>query len=482
VQHFFDWFRQHEQTDQPWLILGKGPTFALRDRYDLARYRLLSLNHAVREQVVRLAHVIDLDVVDACSEALRRHADYVVLPWYPHVDNGPGARPLGELVQGHPVLRTLADEGRLLWYDLSTAPRRQTPGPMVEATYFSAEAAVSLLALAGVRQVRSLGVDGGATYSADFDDLRRRTLLANGQPGFDLQFRGIARTILRTGVDFAPLDLPAPIALLIHSGQGSVLPDLVLEFSARQRTSMSLRVHRLSPAADPAEAWTAMAELSAERTGRRRAILLPSGGLVLDDLRGLWLRAEAPGDASQADAVRTGGDTRESVASTGPALITATDPGALSSTLSRLRTGGGTPTPMDVPARWKRRDRVEDGDTSFLIYERPELRPWLSRGHPDAHLWVATLIEAVEHGAVMLEQIRAEVRGGLIRPSLLEQVERGSPETALVSWSARRRDEAFVPPEGPQPSRTGFLGDPLLLLRALARQARRQAALYRRRA
>jgi hypothetical protein len=65
---------------------------------------------------------------------------------------------------------------------------------------------------------------------------------------------------------------------------------------------------------------------------------------------------------------------------------------------------------------------------------------------------------------------------------LLEQLERGSPETALVSWSARRGDGGFVPSGGPLPRQGGFLDDPLLLLRALARQARRQAALYLRRA
>ena len=118
-----------------------------------------------------------------------------------------------------------------------------------------------------------------------------------------------------------------------------------------------------------------MAELSAESTGRRRAILLPNGGLVLEDLRGLWPPPEPSGDGGQADAARTGGDAREAVASTGPALITATDRAALSLTLSGLPSGGGTPDALDVPARWKRRDRVEDGDTSFLIYERPELRP-----------------------------------------------------------------------------------------------------------
>ena len=63
------------------------------------------------------------------------------------------------------------------------------------------------------------------------------------------------------------------------------------------------------------------------------------------------------------------------------------------------------------------------------------------------------------------------------RPSsLLEQVERGSPEPLWSPGPPAGATRPSSPPEGPQPRRTGFLDDPLLLLRALARQARRQAA------
>jgi hypothetical protein len=78
---------------------------------------------------------------------------------------------------------------------------------------------VDLLALARVRRVRSFGVDCGAAYSGEFHDLP--TLLANSQPSFDLQFQGIARTIQRTEVDFAPL---APPSVRIAERPGDALP------------------------------------------------------------------------------------------------------------------------------------------------------------------------------------------------------------------------------------------------------------------
>jgi hypothetical protein len=419
MRHFFEWFEQHGNRSEPWLVLGKGPTFGLRDRFDLSGYHLLSLNHAVREQPVLLAHMIDLDVVDACAEALRRQAGHVVLPWYPHVNNAPGPVSLGEIVPAHPLLRELSGEGRLLWYDLSTSPRRYGPGPVVRATYFSAEAAVGLLALAGVTCVRSLGVDGGAGYSTAFEDLNGRTLLANGQPGFDLQFQGIARTILRTGLDFAPLDQPSPIEVRIVSGEASGLPGRVLEFTVRRHTSMSVRVR----------AGQSVEEAGTSPGGARAAIVLHDNALVFDDLRKLWSR----------------------------------------------------PPASDLPESWNRRDWYLAGDTSLLLYDAPALRPWNSRVHPFGHLWVAALLEAVQEGFISADQIRTEVREGRVRPSLLEQVERGSPEGLLVSWSARRGDAGFTPPGGLPADRGGRLVSPLSLLRAFARQARRRAGDYRRR-
>jgi hypothetical protein len=479
VEHFFDWFGRQPQHDRPWLILGKGPSFAGRSRYDLTGFHLLSLNHAVREQSVALAHMIDLDVVDACGEALVEHAGHVVLPWFPHVRNAVGTRPLAQVVPGHPVLRRLAAEGRLLWYDLSTAPKRHGPGPVVRATHFSAEAAVSLLALAGVRRVRSLGVDGGAVYSREFDDLAERTLLANGHPAFDLQFQGIARTIQSTGVDFAPLDQPSPIQAFILGGERTELADRVLEFSLRQHTSMSLAVTRARSAEDIA---------AAAQASPYRAVVLRSGSLAFDDLRKLWVRPhrgemvevarvasfDAPGPPNLA--VVTAGDRQR----LGSAAIS-----ALNSELSSTGTVAdpeSAPFPTRVPALpsgWDRRD-TWDRSTSFLCYADPARQPWVSLAHPVGHLWVATLIEAIDTGSIPLELVRAEVRAGRVRPSLLDQVERGNPEPLLVSWSSRRRDERFTPAQGRAPASATRLLEAGAMLRALVRQARRQVSAFRR--
>lgn len=463
VEHFFDWHSRQQEPERPWLILGKGPSYGHRTRFDLTRYHLLSLNHAVREQRVRLAHMIDLEVVDACGQALFDHARHVILPWYPHVRNAPGSRSLAELVPEHPLLRRLELEGRLLWYDLSTAARRHGPGPVVQATYFSAEAAVDLLARAGVRRVRSLGVDGGQAYSGEFADLHGRTLLVNGQPTFDLQFRGIARTMVRTGLDFAPLDLPAPIVAVASRAGGSTLPDRVLEYSLRRHTSMTVRLHWLVPAPDRGSLWWAMAEREDPDSGipLRRAILLPPGALVLDDLRKLWAR---PWDREGVDVTPAEWG--------GLSVVTAATPQAA------VRMVGDASGRSAARAR---RERLEPGAGSLLVYEAPALRPWLSRAHPLAHLWVAMLIEALEAGHIPLDEIRAQVRDGLVRPSLLEQVERRSPECALVSRAARRLDAEFTPPGGPTPEHPGLLEHPVGLLRALARHARRRAGNYRRR-
>jgi hypothetical protein len=467
---------------RPWLILGKGPSFAQRARFDLSGYALLSLNHAVREQPVQLAHMIDLDVVTACGAALLSHAEYVVLPWYPHVQNAPGARSLDELAPDHELLRRLAEHGRLLWYDLSTAPRRYGPGPVVQATYFSAEAALNLLALAGARVVRSLGVDGGAGYSTHFEDLARRTLLANGQPAFDLQFAGIARTILQTGLDFAPLDQPSPIVACVLSPEPAPLPERVLEFSMRKHTSMSVAVHRIGSPHDLDHVRLASADEQGHTGGGglRRAILLRSDALVLDDLRKLWSRPmEGEGIAVPSEPKPCGSDGIPSIA-----LITAAVERRHEAMAAAADVLGGRPPGLagvppvasSLPASWNCCGRSE-ADMGLVSFRAPGPPPWLARGHPLGHLWVATLIEAVQAGFVSLDLIRTEVRLGRVRPSLVEQVETGNPEGLLVSRSARRLDAGFVAPDGPPASQPE--NRPMLLLRAFARQARRRVRAYR---
>ena len=192
---FFEWFSvQSEAKSRPWLIFGKGPSFSKRHVFDLSHFYTLSLNHAVREQPVTVAHIIDFDVVEACSNSLETNAEFVVLPWVPHVNNRAGGKTLLDLLPTSAVLQRLDRQHRLLYYNLSTGQCERSGSPVVPVRYFSSEAALNLLTMAGVRQVRSLGIDGGADYSRDFADLKEKTLLANSRSSFNKQFEEIAKT------------------------------------------------------------------------------------------------------------------------------------------------------------------------------------------------------------------------------------------------------------------------------------------------
>ncbi len=160
MRTFFEWYSAHANQSTPWLILGKGPSFAKREQYDLSDYYTLSLNHAVREQLVFMAHLIDFDVVEQCGEALDTNACYVVMPWVPHIRCRARGLTLRDLLPDSPMLRKLDADGRLLYYNLRTGQYPRGLSPIVPVRYFSAEAALNLLAMAGVKTIRSLGIDG----------------------------------------------------------------------------------------------------------------------------------------------------------------------------------------------------------------------------------------------------------------------------------------------------------------------------------
>ena len=438
MQSFFDWFQVNGRTDEPWLILGKGPSFARRNEFGLARFHLLSLNHAVREQPVLAAHLIDVDVVEACADVLERNARVLIMPWYPHVHNEVGTQSLSDLASRIPVLQRLDRENRLLWYDLSTSALRHGSQPVVEATYFSAEAALNLLAAAGVRQVRSLGVDGGSAYSPAFDDLRDTTLLANGRNSFDLQFEGFARTIVRTGVDFSPLDRPSPVRVLSAYTPDEALPVAVLQHSIRRRASLTTDT-------------VAMAVGAAGGAGSGQTIILPPRAQVLADVRKLWV---AVGDqeilipANMPDGVGIG----LAVAGAGlqtflPALASAVRARDPAEALARA---GGPHAHPDLAEGWNPGAYDEQGaDTLVLYYPADGLEPWHSRAHPLGHIWVRDLLDAIARKQVEPRFVAEQVALGYVRPSLLYQVEHGLEEPLLLPRKARRLDLDFQPPQRP---------------------------------
>src|SRR3954470_17253122 len=432
MQSFFQWFAGTAGSSDAWLVLGKGPSYALRDRFDLSRFHLMSLNHAVREQPVLAAHMIDLDVVRDCSEAIERNAQVLVMPWYPHVHNAVGARTLEELAGELPVLQRLRTEGRLLWYDLSTSPLRYGSAPVIEATYFSAEAALNLLAAAGVRCVRSLGIDGGSSYSPAFEDLRDKTLLANGRASFDLQFEGFARTILRTGVNFSPLDRPAPLRVLSVFSPDESLAVAVLHHSIRRRASLTVDVMAIPEGTTPSLADA-------------QTVILPPRAQVLTDVRSLWGEtlpaldvlipaAEDPGQAPRLAIAGPGmgprlGELASAIAAGAPADTLAQSGVNLRPALS----AAWTPAPT----------RSAGGYPLVLYYPAGGSEPWVARDHPLGHVWVRDLLDAMAHHHLAAEAVAHQIALGHVRPSLLYQIEHGIEEPLLLPRRARRLDLAF---------------------------------------
>lgn len=191
IQAFTDRFGK---GDRPWIVLGKGPSFARwADLPGREAYFTLGLNHVVLQTPLDVWHVTDLHTFQEIAPAVTRRPPFtwLVLPWRPHVAYRPGKRTLAELVLRDRLLFALRD--RLLTYRSSLDRRSPGPGPRVEVRLFSGVAAVSLLATAGVKTIHSLGIDGGAGYSAGF---ARGRLLANGRPSFDGQ-DALIRSICR---------------------------------------------------------------------------------------------------------------------------------------------------------------------------------------------------------------------------------------------------------------------------------------------
>jgi hypothetical protein len=473
VKDFFDWYRERGFTAaERWLILGKGPSYSRLADLDHRGMRLLSLNHVVRERPVDVAHIVDVDVVDACGEALVANAGVVVMPWIPHVNQLAGEQTLEEVAAAHPILARLDREGRLLWYNLSTGRRRQRRGsPIVRVRYFSAEAALNLLALAGAREIRTLGVDGGASYSASFTDLEDTTLLANKRTSFDQQFDEFARTIRTSGITFGPLDLEVPARVYVGTTEEQMLAVEVLEYSIRKHASLSVEVHPLHRAASEAAIEVPLPADPANRprtpfsfhrflipalAGRRgRALYLDSDMQVFEDLRALWSlpfdgadllsvrEPESSGRASQfsvmlLDCGALDWDIRRIVADL--------DAGRMSyeQLMGEMRPARAIRAGID-PA-WNSLERYEEGVTALLHYTDMPTQPWVHAEHPLGHLWVRDLMDAIEDGFIGRAEVEEHVERGWVRPTLLHQIDKREPDAAKLPARLRADDDGYEAP------------------------------------
>jgi len=190
--------------DRKWLILGKGPTLDnLPDLLDHGR-AVMSLNHACWVIRPDIAHFTDWEAYCDCYTPVSIFRDTALcMPWHPHVNCRPSRQPLDQFDPALDGLSTsplnlplwpFARRGRLLSYN-STVASKLTRNPRlktIRVRYFSAVAAFNILAAAGVKDIVTLGVNGGTEYARG---MNTKDCLANGRDSFDIQFQEIRTTV-----------------------------------------------------------------------------------------------------------------------------------------------------------------------------------------------------------------------------------------------------------------------------------------------
>lgn len=196
ITPFFTWFKK-ENINKPWLVVGKGPSFDKINKVNLDDYSVIGLNHVMFKIPCLIGHAIDLDVYELPSSEFL--CKYLMTPWEPHINFKPGSNSLIDLMM----------DGRLgyndiLYYESSrTSDKRfKNGGPVVRVRHFGSVAVMNVLAMAGVKEIFTVGIDGGDSYSRSFD---KKTLLANGRKSFDSQFSEFSETSKSYGTRITPL-------------------------------------------------------------------------------------------------------------------------------------------------------------------------------------------------------------------------------------------------------------------------------------
>lgn len=483
MRNFFDWI--NEETDvvnDAWLVLGKGPSYSKINQFDIEDFYTVSLNHVVADRPVDLAHIIDIEVVEQCAAKITENAKYLVLPWVPHVrkadGNGnitfePGNLDLDEFCNKLPVLSDLRKQNRLLWYNLFTAsPNRVCDGsPLIYAKDFSASAVLNLLAEAGIKKVRSLGIDGGRGYSKSFKQLENTTMLQTGQSSYDSQFKGIANTVWNKKLDFAPLDLESPITVFVGTQPEQELALKVLEHSILRNASMNVEVIPLYKAIEKAGIEIPVPKdpdlrprtpFSFQRFAipqlkgyRGRAIYVDSDMQVFQDIRKLWiwpfdnadlLTVEEPAASGRRpqfsvmvlDCERLQWDIKD--------LINNLEKGRWSYSEFMYEMAPAERVSTVLPSVWN--DLERHNDLSALThYTDMNEQPWLSTTNTIAHIWCEELFAALESGFITRKYVEKQVETGWVRPSLLFQIDNNIIDPLLLPINTVRNDlRTFVPP------------------------------------
>ncbi len=485
MKSFHQWVKENpEFLEKPWLLLGKGPSYSSCDQINANAYYTIGLNHVVQDRPVDLAHCIDIEVLEHCSDTLSTNAGYLVMPWVPHVKGkrgllrrtyfGPDNLTLEDYCDTYPVLREMADQHRLLWYNLASSPRGlfRAGYPSIDAGGFSASAVINLLSSVGVREIRTLGIDGGNRYSHSFEHLKKTTLLPTRHQSFDVQFKAIAKTLFENHINLEPLNMESPIRIYVGTQPEQELATRVLEYSIKKSTSMAVVVEPLYKAIEEADIRIPQPKRKSQR-GKTpfsfqrfaipmlkgfsgRAIYLDSDMQVFRDIREVWSLPFEDAQILSVNETSAGGRRPqfsvmlidcEALRWNPTKLIEGLDEGRWSYDDLMYKMVAAPNISASIPGYWNELERYNETQTGLTHYTEMNTQPWLNSRNLLGKIWCRDLFQAIEDQFIDSEMITDHIQRGWVRPSLGYQLEHGIVDPLLLPKRIVRADDVgFVPP------------------------------------
>jgi hypothetical protein len=433
------WSQEFDLSAKPWVLVGKGPTFDQFKNVDTSRYFVCSLNHVVRETPVTVAHFIDIEPVLHCQEILEQNARFVVMPYHPHDKCKVTAKTLSDFAEEIPALKRLAEQGRLIWYNLDSA-KPHGSSPVIKARHFSSACALDILARCGASRVFSIGVDGGASYNDRFSDLTGETLLANGHKNFDVQFRDIADVLLNSTVCFSPWGVDAPVKVFVGADEAQMAGVKVLEYSIKKHASISVEVQPIDNKHIPIPQDPA----NRSRTGfsfarfdiprlcgyKGRGIYMDADMQVFRDIRELWMWDMK--DAAVAHANHTSATGRipqysvllldcERLQWNVDEIVRGLDERTYDykGLMHEFCLAPGDEKQALLPEGWNSLEHFDPVETRLIHYTDMNTQPWVSNHNKNGNLWYKCLREAINEGFVSTDFINQEIEAGHISPEIL---------------------------------------------------------------
>jgi lipopolysaccharide biosynthesis glycosyltransferase len=442
------WSSARPWPAKPWLIIGKGPTFSRRDDFDLNRFNTFALNHVLRELDVYVAHAIDVEVIRDTAGVLSARCQWLLMPRRPKENSRVSPKRLEDYFDELPVLRELSDAGRLVQYERAGRSRARDEATVAGGS-FSASVAMNVLAAMGVKEVRSLGVDGGRTYSDRFGDLRETTLLVNRRVSFDVQFDEMEATVARHGMSYAPLVATAePIRVFVGADESQLVPAAVLEYTIRKHTDRRVEFTTMrdlpvpmpkDPAKRPRTGFSFYRFMIPKLAGYEgRALYLDCDMQVFADLSELWAipfdgqtvlctyQPEPPEQWKQnknfkagrhlammmLDCSRLSWDVDEIVRGLDE------DRYGYTELMSDLAIVPEEQIEERIPVEWNTLERYEAGTTKLVHYTQVPTQPWKNGQNPLRELWLEAFREALAASAFDPELVVRGIEGGHIDPAL----------------------------------------------------------------